>query len=74
MGSVFLSRGGQVSMSHRFHKTHPRTLPDHHLYGQLQVGHHLQVDNYSLTTQVSLHISPISRGCTLQGLTGGLLD
>lgn len=38
MGSVFLSRGGQVSMSHRFHKTHPRTLPDHHLDGQLQVG------------------------------------
>ncbi|EDL18595.1 RIKEN cDNA A530016L24, isoform CRA_a [Mus musculus] len=65
-----LGRGGQESMRHGFHDIHPRALPDHHLDGQLQVDH-LQVDNYTQTTHVSLHIIPTSRGCTLQGLTGG---
>lgn len=60
-----LGRQGQESLSHGVHETHPRTLSDHHLDGQLQVN------NYSQTTRVSLHISPTSRGCTSQGLTGG---
>lgn len=51
-------------MSSGVHETHPRTPPDHHPDGQLQVNRQ--------TTQVSLPTSPTSTGCTLQGPTGEL--
>lgn len=65
MGAIFLRQRGQESTSHGLHETPPGP----YLTSTLMA-------NYSQTTHVSFHVSPTSRGRTLQGSLGGggLLD